>query len=125
MKTVFLTPVCFAMRLHAQVDPLDGLWQGYDGEWLHVSRQLTALAQAMPADKFAWRPAPDVRSTSEVFMHIAIANFGLLSVTGPKGNGANGYQQSGGHELAQPFPRSGEDTRSGDSGRSPEEGHDR
>jgi uncharacterized damage-inducible protein DinB len=65
-------------------DPLDGLWQGYSGEWRHVSQQLIALAQATPADKFAWRPAPGVRSTSEVYMHIVIANFYLLSVTGPK-----------------------------------------
>jgi uncharacterized damage-inducible protein DinB len=59
------------------------LWQGYDGEWGHVSRQLVALADAIPADKYGWRPAPGVRSTSEVFMHIALANFYLLSVTGP------------------------------------------
>jgi uncharacterized damage-inducible protein DinB len=64
-------------------DPMDGIWQGYDGEWRHVSNQLVALAEATPADKFAWRPAPGVRSTSEVYMHIAIANFYLLSVTGP------------------------------------------
>jgi uncharacterized damage-inducible protein DinB len=31
-----------------------------------------------------WRPVPGVRSTSEVYMHIAMANFYLLSVTGPK-----------------------------------------
>jgi uncharacterized damage-inducible protein DinB len=65
-------------------DPLDGLWQGYDGEWRHVSQQLVALAEATPSEKFAWRPAPGVRSTSEVYMHIVLANFGLLSVTGPK-----------------------------------------
>jgi uncharacterized damage-inducible protein DinB len=65
-------------------DPLDGLWQGYDGEWRHVSNQLVALAEATPAEKFAWRPAPGVRSTSEVYMHIVMANFYLLSVTGPK-----------------------------------------
>ncbi|HSM87381.1 MAG TPA: DinB family protein, partial [Candidatus Limnocylindrales bacterium] len=35
-------------------------------------------------EKFSWRPAPGVRSTSEVYMHIVIANFYLLSVTGPK-----------------------------------------
>ena len=63
-------------------DPLDGVWQGYDGEWRHVSNQLVALAEATPAEKFAWRPAPGVRSTSEVYMHIAMANFGLLSETG-------------------------------------------
>ena len=62
----------------------EGVWQGYDGEWKHVSQQLVALAEATPAEKFSWRPAPGVRSTSEVYMHIAIANFYLLSVTGPK-----------------------------------------
>ena len=63
---------------------MEGLWQGYDGEWVHVSRQLVSLAEAIPAEKFAWRPGPGVRSTSEVFMHLALANFFLLSITGPK-----------------------------------------
>ena len=62
----------------------EGIWQGYDGEWKHVSQQLVALAEATPAEKFSWRPAPGVRSTSEVYMHIVDANFYLLSVTGPK-----------------------------------------
>jgi hypothetical protein len=62
----------------------DGVWQGYDGEWKHVSQQLIALAEATPAEKFSWRPAPGVRSTSEVYMHIVDANFYLLSITGPK-----------------------------------------
>ena len=84
MKTLLLAMVFGAVTLHGQVDPLEGVWQGYDGEWLHVSRQLVALADAIPADKFSWRPGAGVRSTSEVFMHIAIANFGLLSFTGPK-----------------------------------------
>jgi uncharacterized damage-inducible protein DinB len=70
--------------LRAQTDPLGGIWEGYDGEWGHVSRQLIALAEATPAEKFAWRPAPGVRSTGEVYMHIAIANFYLLSATGIK-----------------------------------------
>ena len=70
-------------RTFAQSAP-EGIWQGYDGEWKHVSAQLIALAEATPADKFAWRPAPGVRSTSEVYMHIALANLYLLSVTGPK-----------------------------------------
>ena len=76
----------------------EGIWQGYDGEWKHVTSQLIALAEATPEDKFAWRPAKGVRSTSEVYMHIALANFYLLSVTGPKmpdgferGRGEDGY----------------------------------
>ena len=67
----------------AQTAP-EGIWQGYDGEWKHVSQQLIALAEATPAEKFAWHPAPGVRSTSEVYMHIVMANFYMLSVTGPK-----------------------------------------
>ena len=62
----------------------EGLWQGFDGEWLHVSQQLVALAEATPEDKFSWRPVPGVRSTSEVYMHIVLANFYLLRVTGPR-----------------------------------------
>src|SRR5260370_36415852 len=62
----------------------EGLWQGYEGEWTHVTRQVLALAEATPAEKYAWRPAPGVRSFSEVCMHLATANFWLLSVTGPK-----------------------------------------
>jgi uncharacterized damage-inducible protein DinB len=69
--------------LFAQTAP-EGIWQGYDGEWKHVSQQLVALAEATPPEKFAWRPAAGVRSTSEVYMHIVVANFYLLSVTGPK-----------------------------------------
>jgi uncharacterized damage-inducible protein DinB len=80
MKRLLLATILTA-SLQAQYE---GLWQGYDGEWGHVSRQLTALAEATPAEKFTWRPAPGVRSVSEVYMHIALANFYLLSVTGPK-----------------------------------------
>ncbi|HEY1649050.1 MAG TPA: DinB family protein [Terracidiphilus sp.] len=78
-----IVPKAVAQNLPAP-DPLDGLWQGYDGEWRHVSQQLIALAEATPPANFAWRPAPGVRSTSEVYMHIVLANFYLLSVTGPK-----------------------------------------
>jgi len=78
LLSLFLT----APALPAQAP--EGIWQGYDGEWKHVSQQLIALAEATPAEKFSWRPAPGVRSTSEVYMHIVIANFFLLGVTGPK-----------------------------------------
>jgi uncharacterized damage-inducible protein DinB len=84
MKALLLALLLSAAILPAQQDQLEGLWQGYDGEWGHVSRQLVGLAEAIPAATYAWRPSAGVRSTSEVFMHIAMANFYLLSVTGPK-----------------------------------------
>jgi len=36
-----------------------------------LNSKVVALANAVPADKFAWRPAAGVRSFGEVFMHIA------------------------------------------------------
>jgi uncharacterized damage-inducible protein DinB len=84
VKTFLLAIGLGASTLHAQNAQFEGLWQGFDGEWGHVSRQLIALAEATPAEKFAWRPAAGVRSMSEVYMHIVLANFYLLSVTGPK-----------------------------------------
>src|SRR5208282_5949688 len=80
---LFLLSLFGVRPLLAQTAP-EGIWQGYDGEWRHVTQQLVALAEATPAEKFSWRAAPRVRSTSEVYMHIAEANFYLLSVTGPK-----------------------------------------
>ncbi len=87
MKRLLLLFALLPSTLHAQARPAnpssyEGIWEGYDGELGHVSRQLIALAEAIPADKYSWRPAPGVRSVSEVLMHIAIANDYLLSVTG-------------------------------------------
>ncbi len=39
-----------------------------------VSGQLMQLAEAMPEEVYAWRPTDEVRSTSEVFMHVVGAN---------------------------------------------------
>lgn len=33
--------------------------------------KFVALAKAFPAEKYAWRPAPGIRSVGEVFMHVA------------------------------------------------------
>jgi len=38
--------------------------EGLQGKFL-------ALAEAIPSDKYAWRPAPGVRSVGEAFMHVA------------------------------------------------------
>lgn len=86
-RLVKIFPFLLLLILAASAVPAqypEGIWQGYDGQWKHVSQQLIALAEATPAEKFSWRPAPGVRSTSEVYMHIVDANFYLLSVTGPR-----------------------------------------
>ena len=37
--------------------------------------KLIALAEAMPADRFAWGPTPDVMPVGQVYMHIAAYNY--------------------------------------------------
>lgn len=49
-----------------------------------VGKRLVDLAEKMPADKYGWRPAPGVRSVSEVFMHVVGANYMLPSLVGGK-----------------------------------------
>jgi len=56
----------------------------YLDELAYASRNVVALAKAMPAEKYGWRPGAGVRSVSEVYMHIATANFELLDIVGQK-----------------------------------------
>ena len=59
---------------------------GFKGEYLWEleipEKQITALAEAIPADKYSWRPSDGARSVSEVLVHIAVGNFMLLNVVG-------------------------------------------
>ena len=45
-----------------------------------LEKQVLALAKAIPEEKYAWRPAPGVRSFKEVFLHIVNGNQLLLNV---------------------------------------------
>jgi uncharacterized damage-inducible protein DinB len=49
-----------------------------------VGKQIVDLAEAVPADKYSWRPAPGVRSISEVYMHIVGGNSYIPSFMGIK-----------------------------------------
>jgi hypothetical protein len=46
------------------------------------------LAEAIPAEKYTWRPAPGVRSIAEVFLHVSAANFDLYKLVGTPPPGA-------------------------------------
>ena len=47
-----------------------------------LQERIVSLAEAIPEDKYTWRPAEGVRSVSELFVHIAGANFGLAATFG-------------------------------------------
>ena len=42
-----------------------------------MQKKVLSLEDAIPQDKFKWRPAPGVRSISEAFLHIAYGNYGF------------------------------------------------
>lgn len=74
---------------------------GVKGEMLmwfkDAEGKLVQLAEATPEEKYAWRPAKDVRSTGEVFMHVVGANYGIPSFWGmktPEGFNLNTYEKS-------------------------------
>jgi uncharacterized damage-inducible protein DinB len=59
---------------------------GARGEFLaevaYYEKRYTRLAEAVPAEKYSWRPAEGVRSIGEVYAHIAAANYGIAKVLG-------------------------------------------
>jgi uncharacterized damage-inducible protein DinB len=74
---------------------------GVKGEtlmWIgDAESKLLQLADATPEAKLAWRPADGVRSTAEVLMHVAGANFGIPTFWGvqpPAGYDMKTYEKS-------------------------------
>src|SRR5690349_3411477 len=87
--------VCFAvltlssLRLTAQVNPYKEGTPGVTGYKAEVMAEvmiqedkLTRLAEAVPADKYSWRPADDTRSFAEVMLHVSAANYNLYKLVG-------------------------------------------
>jgi uncharacterized damage-inducible protein DinB len=54
------------------------------GSLTYISGQVMQLAQAIPAEKYAWAPQPGVRSVAEVCSHIISANYFFGSKLGAK-----------------------------------------
>ena len=59
---------------------------GFKGEYLWefdiADRQLSALAEAFPAERYGWRSAETARSVSEILVHVAAGNLTLLGIVG-------------------------------------------
>jgi uncharacterized damage-inducible protein DinB len=95
MKQILLAMCLFvvvafsAPRASAQVNPYK---EGTPGVTVYRSEvmaevmvqedKLTRLAEAIPAEKYTWRPSEDSRSFAEVFLHIAAANYNLYKLVG-------------------------------------------
>lgn len=57
----------------AQAPP--GFLGAFDGQFQASAQKLVALAKAMPAETYDWRPMDGVASVAEVYMHIARYNY--------------------------------------------------
>jgi uncharacterized damage-inducible protein DinB len=93
-----------AVHVAAQVNPYKDGTPGVKGYRSEVLAEVmiqedkySRLAEAIPAEKYTWRPAPDVRSFAEVFMHVAAANFNLYKLVGtppPTGFAVKDFEKS-------------------------------
>jgi uncharacterized damage-inducible protein DinB len=100
----FVLIVAAAVPVSAQVNPYKDGTPGITGyrsevlaEVMIQEDKFTRLAEAIPAEKYAWRPAPDVRSFAEVFLHVAAANYNLYKLVGtppPAGFNVQGFEKS-------------------------------
>lgn len=66
----------------AATAPTAGFRAEFLEEIAYYEQRYTQLAEAMPAEKYTWRPAEGVRSVGEVFTHITAANYGIARVLG-------------------------------------------
>jgi uncharacterized damage-inducible protein DinB len=80
-----LVTLCFAAVSIAQDAPKPPYQKGeYLKHLQSMQKKFTSLAEKIPAEKYTWRPAPGVRSISEVLVHIAGANILMLNAVGVK-----------------------------------------
>ena len=80
---LLLPSLAFAQQAPAKAPSPSVNGKGFRAEFLsdldEVQDKITKLAAAVPAEKYAWRPADGVRSISEVYMHIAGGNYFLAT----------------------------------------------
>ncbi|QQS35824.1 MAG: DinB family protein [Ignavibacteriales bacterium] len=56
----------------------------YIGQLKFIESRVLQLEEAVPQDKYSYRPAEGVRSVSEVYLHIAQANYLFVALSGGK-----------------------------------------
>jgi uncharacterized damage-inducible protein DinB len=69
--------------------PVSGFRAEYLAQLDDVRDKLISLAEAVPAEKYAWRPVEGVRSAGEVYVHLSVANYffpTFFGVKSPEGN---------------------------------------
>jgi uncharacterized damage-inducible protein DinB len=71
-----------AEKAPASAGPASGPRAEFLEEIAYYEQRYTRLAEAMPAEKYSWRPGEGVRSVGEVYAHIVAANYGIARALG-------------------------------------------
>jgi uncharacterized damage-inducible protein DinB len=66
----------------AAASAVTGARSEFLAEVVYYEQRYTRLAEAVPAEKYSWRPGEGVRSIGEVYAHIATANYGIARALG-------------------------------------------
>ena len=67
---------------HQEEAPMAGFCGEFIGQIQFIQGRLMQLQQAVPGEKYSWRPAEGVRSLGEVYMHAALANYYFIKMSG-------------------------------------------
>lgn len=62
--------------------PASGFRADFLKEWDSLEKKFVGLAEAIPQEKYTWRPTPETRSVSEVLLHVAGGNYFYLDGMG-------------------------------------------
>jgi uncharacterized damage-inducible protein DinB len=82
LQLVRLAPASHAQEKPAAATPTAGPRAEFLAELSYYEERFIRLAEAVPADKYNWRPAEGVRSIGEVYAHIIAANYGISRAFG-------------------------------------------
>lgn len=82
----------FAQSMESEKKALTGARAETMSQINAAEKKFIALAETTAQDKYGWRPGEGVRSISEVFMHVAASNYGILSAAGVKPEGVTTEQ---------------------------------
>jgi len=80
---------CFGLLSRAQekpapvpTTPTAGARLEFLDEVSYYEQRFLRLSDAVPAEKYSWRPAEGVRTLGEVYMHVVSANYGFARMLG-------------------------------------------
>jgi uncharacterized damage-inducible protein DinB len=92
---LLICSLAFALGIYAQApekpvekplpiptSPTSGARLEFLDEVSYYEQRFERLAEAIPAEKYNWRPAEGVRTLGEVYVHVAMANYNFAKMLG-------------------------------------------